>query len=239
MSGVKQVYVIHVKGAKDRKAHIDNLLIKYPYFNTSFTEYGNIAVLSTDILDKYFKDTMHQPSAFVSCAYKHILSLEKLLLSNEKWVLILEDDINFYSNFDRDFKLIVQELETRKISNAVISLEDSLPKYIPRSKRKKNQFLYSANQPRLTGANLIDQAAAKNMLEYIAQHKCHLPWDWFFKHCIENNLIDCYWSQPAIACQGSLNGSLPSLIDKKKTGNFRILDFWAQRTIKKLRAFFS
>jgi len=239
MVKIHQAHIIHVKGAHARKEHLDNLLSKYPYLKPSFTEFGNINDLSPDILDQFFTGFMYQPSAFVSCAYKHILSLEKLVTSNENWALILEDDISFYKNFDVVFHKIEKEIATKEIANTIISLEDSLPKYIPRSKRIKGEVLYPAQRPRLAGAYLIDKHAAKSILDYIALNKCHQTWDWFCQHCIENKIIQCYWSQPAIACQGSLSGSLPSLIDNKKTGTFRSLNFLMQRNIKKLKAWFS
>ena len=50
-----------------------------------------------------------------------------------------------------------------------------------------------------------------------------VPIDWFHNECVENDVLDMYWSQPTITVQGSLDGSLPSLIDQKKQGNFEAL----------------
>ena len=61
-----------------------------------------------------------------------------------------------------------------------------------------------------------------------------MPIDWFHNECVENDVLDMYWSQPTITVQGSLDGSFPSLIDQKKTGQFRSLAFKIHRFYKRL-----
>jgi GR25 family glycosyltransferase involved in LPS biosynthesis len=230
-------YIIHVKGNQKRKAYMLQLIKEYSFINWHFIENGNISDLNTDILDTYFKGKMHNHAAFTSCAYKHLLALAK---SNQSgWSLIVEDDITFYDGFQSKIVGILKEAETKYISNAIISLEDSIPKYIPKSERMPDQMLYPQNSMRLAGAYLIDAKAAQNALNYIYTHKSELTADWFYTSLIEKKVISCYWSQPPVACQKSLTGAMPSLIDNKKSGVLRQLNFGVQKWIKKLRSNFN
>jgi len=227
-------YIIHVKGSNERKVYMDQIISAHANLTWKYITNGNIEDLNSTILDAHFKGKMHNSTAFTSCAYKHILAMQEG--SKHEWFLVVEDDIEFYGHFDEHLKLIIREIKTRDLSNSIISLEDSIPKYIPKSKRKPNQILYSKDEMRLAGAYLMDSLAAQSILQYIHEHKSELTADWLYTHLIKSKVINGFWSQPAIACQKSIDGGLPSLIDNKSTGFFRQINFGIQKWIKKLRA---
>lgn len=227
-------FIIHVKGNQKRKDYMLQLIKNYPFINWNFIEQGNISDLTEDILDSYFKGKMHALSPFTSCAYKHVLGLQKITQDN--WCLIVEDDIAFYEGFERHLKQILDELKNRNITNSIVSLEDSIPKYIPKSERKSNQLLYPQASMRLAGAYLIDSEGALNTLTYLDTHKSDLTADWLYTSLVKKNILKCYWSQPPLACQKSLSGALPSLIDNKKSGVMRQINFGIQKWIKKIRS---
>lgn len=228
-------YIIHVQGNKERKLHMEKLLAKFPILEPNYINQGNISDLEDEVLHTYFKGEMAQKQAVTSCAYKHLLALQSIA-NLDGWGMVLEDDIKFYSNFNDEFGKVLNEIKIRNIGNAIISLEDSLPRYIPKNELIKGTLLYSRKEMRLAGAYLIDHLAAKNILSYVSEHKIHLTADWFYSFLIQENVLSCYWSQPAIACQKSISGSLPSLIDRKKQGVFRQLSFFLQRQLKKIRS---
>ncbi len=152
-------------------------------------------------------------------------------------VLILEDDIKFYSNYSKIYD-VINEIERRDLKNFIISLEDSALKYIPKSKRIKGNMLYHAKETRMSGAYLIDKIAAKNILNFVKVNKIHLPIDWYLNFCIEKNVVNMFWSEPTLCIQTSLSGEMQSLIDKKKTGIIRGLNIKLQRLYKHILYFF-
>ncbi len=133
-----RTYIIHVSDAYDREKHILKE-VENKNLNFAFINQGDKSDLSTAVLDTYFAGKMATVSAATSCAYKHILSYEKMLANHEDLALILEDDICFYANFS-EINKILDEIKRRKLSNFIISLEDSILRYVPRSERKKENL---------------------------------------------------------------------------------------------------
>ena len=227
-----RTYVIHVSDAYDRKNHMQKQL-KNKGLEINFITEGDIKELNASHINEYFIENMASLSSATSCAYKHIMAYKKISEGKDNLALVLEDDILFYANY---FIIdeIIDELKERKIKNFMLSLEDSNLKYVPRSERVKGVMVYPRKKGRMTGAYLIDKEGARNILEYIKKEKTNLPLDWFHNLCIDNEVINMFWSHPAIAVQGSLDGSIKTLIDSKKYGILRIWSFRLQRLYKKL-----
>lgn len=230
-----KTYIIHVSDAFEREKHIKRELNRTE-LEVEFVNEGDKTDLSEEIIGNYFSGEMADitNASRISCAYKHILSYEKIANANLKYALILEDDILFYRNFNKQLNRIEKEIEKLKLTNFFISLEDSNLKYVKGSERVKNKILYPKPKGRLAGAYLIDIEASKNILAYIKTNTCSLPIDWFHNLCAENKIMQIFWTHPTIATQGSLTGVLKTLIDNKKSGLFRILSYKIQKVYKKL-----
>lgn len=191
--------------------------------------------ISDHIIKENFGGELEFLSPALSCAYKHLLVYYQLQDDAENDIyLVLEDDIVLYSNFCQKLNIIIEEIKSRNLSNFIISIEDSMLRYVKRSNRKKEIVLYPEKHGRLAGAYLMDKKAANNLLEEMNRNKCCRPIDWFHNHCSEIGLINIYWSHPTIAIQGSLNGMFPSTIDNKKFGISRIFKFQLTRAYKKI-----
>lgn len=233
-----KVYIIHVKGNTSRKKYIENQLDKI-FYNYEFILKGNIEDLDKYVLNRYFTGQMKKEIAVTSCATKHLVSYERLINSKAKYALILEDDIKLFKNFNSIFEKSIKVIKDNNLSNILISYEDSNLKYVKRSEKEKGKLLYKKQKGRLAGAYLIDKSAAKNMINYIINEKYDKPIDWFHNHCAKKNLINIYWSSPAIARQASLTGDLPSLLTDKRTNSLkRKIDFNLQKIYKKILYFF-
>lgn len=226
-------FIIHVRTAIERERHMLQQ-ISGKNLSIQFILDGDRDQLNAKILDKYFSGEMRQISNGTSCAFKHILSYENMLEKNIEQALILEDDIELDVHFEDFLGKIYDEIDRNNISNYLISLEDSNLKYVKGSERKPDQFLYPKKMGRMAGAYLIDLKAARNMLHEIDQNKCTLPIDWFHNLCSKKNILNIWWAHPAIACQGSLSGSIKSLIDDKPANFIKRLSFKIQRVYKKL-----
>ena len=228
-----KTYIIHVSDATDREKQIKDQL-KGKKLDPIFVCEGDIKDISQEVLDSFFKGRMYKVNAQVSCAYKHILSYQKIAESGNEISLILEDDISFYSDFENNIEKLLSEIKRRELDNFVLSIEDSTLNYIARSKREKGVLIYPEKYGRTNGAYLIDKKGAQSILDYAKENKIDRPIDFYHNLCIEKGSINMYWSQPAFCRQGSLDGSTKSLIDNKRLGLLRVLSFKAQRVYKKL-----
>jgi glycosyl transferase, family 25 len=228
-----KTYIIHVSDAIQRERHINSQLIGKK-LNVEFVSEGDIKDLSEPVIANYFKEQMSTANSIVSCAYKHIISYRKLLESNDDIALILEDDIYFYSNFDHIFEKLLKEIGQRQLDNFLLSIEDTTLTYIANSKRRNGILIYAETMGRTAGAYLVDRKAATRMLDEVKKNKMGLPIDWFHNLCIEQGIVNMYWSQPAISCQKSHDGSLGSIIGNKKSSILRVISFNVQKAYKKL-----
>ncbi len=226
-------YIIHVSTATDREIHMLDLLKANSCLKSDWITEGDISSFNEEILNKYFSKN-DMMNAQVSCALKHFLALEKFVQSEEKYAIILEDDIFVNKDFCEKIDLFVKEIDRRALHPSVISLEDSNMKFVDASVRKKGVYLYKKDKVRFTGALLIDQLAAKNILNYVKTNKCNQPIDWFYDSLDKKEIIKIYWSHPTIATQGSINGNVSTLIGNKRSGAFRFLSRRLQKLYKKI-----
>jgi len=226
-----KVFVIHVRGAIKREEHIKQELAKFN-IDFEFILDGNKEDISTNQLNTYFSGDMYEVSAKTSCAIKHILAYEKIVEHDLDKALIFEDDILLRANFNEVLNTILEEIEREKLTNYFISLENSNHAYVNKSEIIQGKTLYKKVMGRCAGAYIVDYACAHSMLEEIRNHKCDQAIDWFHNTLSEKQKINMYWSHPFIAEQGSHNGTIPSLIDNKKTGLFRKMVYFFQREIK-------
>lgn len=227
-----QTYVIHVGSEIERRKLVEKEL-EGKAFHVNFVLDGDISTLNQSRLNNFFSEEMKGPKATTSCAFKHILAYQDIVKNKHSLALIIEDDIRFYSNFQL-LDQILDEIQERELTNIIISLEDSRLTYIPKSKRERKRLLYLEDSGRMTGAYLIDCSGANHILDYLDAKKMSVPIDWFHNECIQENIIKMFWSQPPIAVQGSLEGSVKSLIGKVRFGSLKILFFRIQRLYKRI-----
>ncbi|UCH82237.1 MAG: glycosyltransferase family 25 protein [Nitrospiraceae bacterium] len=228
-----KAYIIHVSDAYERERYIRSQIAD-KNLDCSFILYGDKKDLSEEVLEKYFAGEMKTVVADTSCAFKHILSYEEIIKQGNDIALILEDDISFYLNFNDTFDKVIKDIKQQGLRNFIVSLEDSYLKYVKGSERKKGTYVYPKSYGRTAGAYLIDLQGAKSIIDQISKNKCHLPIGWFHNHCSKNKVLNIYWSHPVMAIQGSLDGTIRSLIDNKKFGVKRVLSFKLQRLYKRL-----
>ena len=228
-----KTYIIHVSDDYERERHMNSQL-EDKNLDVTFIIDGDKKDLSEKVLSTYFTGNRKNASNSTSCVYKHILAYEQIVKDKAEVALVLEDDIIFYKNFSDILGKITAEIKKDNLEGFIISLEDSLLRYINRSARIKNKFIYAKEKGRFAGAYLIDLKAANNMLELIKEEKCHIPMDWYHNYCQQKNLVNIFWSQPTIAVQKSMTGSMSTLIDDKTSGVFRVISFYMQRVYKRL-----
>ena len=208
--------VLHVKvGYEQRESHIRRMM-KAHQLSYRFILGGDIPDLTAETLRRYFTgERMASASAPASCAMKHFLAYEYILAHHLKGALILEDDAVLYKPFDRVFRACLKEIEMRGLKNALVSFEDSSLHLVPRSERKKGQYLYKHDRDRFTGAYYCTYDAAERIMQYVEAHRCHLPIDRFHTALIRRAGLNYYWCHPCIATQGTHSGRFCSSISTK------------------------
>lgn len=230
-----KTYIINVSTNEVRRQHMRRVLESQPCLdNYTFIQKGDINDITKEIHNQYFSGELSMIGPAVSCAYKHILAYKTIVEEKRPLSLILEDDITFDRSLDNFVDLILAEISSRKLSNFIVSLEDSNLKYVKGSERRAGQKLYIKQRGRMAGAYMIDLEGAESILNEIFINTCHLPIDWFHNHCSEKSILNIYWSHPSVATQGSLDGRIPSMIDNKQSGTVKIWKFKLSKGYKKL-----
>lgn len=200
--------------------------------HAEFINYGDKKDITNETMAKLFGGELDPIINATSCAFKHILAYEKIVKNNIDVALILEDDIYLSKDFDSTLTSVLNEINENQYSNFIVSLEDSNLQFVKRSELVKNKFLYKKLHGRLTGAYLIDKLGAYNCLEEIKRNKCNRPIDWFHNESSEKQIINIFWINNPIATQGSLMGTIKSLIDDKPYNFTRIISFKLQKIYK-------
>lgn len=215
-----EVLVIHAKNLKERVTNIEEQLKKLDGKHTLILD-GDVSELTDEVLDKYFVpgSVMHAAFGAASCSVKHMLAYKHVIDAHLEGALILEDDIVLHAGACAKLKQSISEYRNRFSGKPVmISYEDTSLRFVPRSQRRKGLMLYKApyGRCRYAGAYFVSQEAAKAMVDYVEQHKMHMPIDHFHTVLSNNGIIDYYYCEPAIATQGSFTGLFGSSVGQRK-----------------------
>lgn len=229
------VYVVHVRQNNEMRrnyilSHLKSFGIKAPILMTE----GDISDLTEDVLANYFKGDFKKPSPESSCTVKHLRIAEEIADSTEDFAIVFEDDISLSKNYNELMTKCLEEILSRPDihqSPYFVSFENS-NKFVSRSEQVKGKMLYLKNDSRFAGAYILSKKAAKAIVNYTADNKCHVVSDWYHKFLAQEGIITIYWTHPTFAEQGSHNGNIKSLIDNKKTGWFRSIVWKVQSFIK-------
>ena len=227
------IFVIHVRGNKERENHITNELHKnaIPF---SFILEGNPEDITIGILEKYFTGFMKAIKPVTSCALKHFIAYERIIANNYPFSLILEDDIVLAENFTAILEKSLKEIRNKSLKNILVSFEHSDLKYVKASQIQRGQYLYQEKQGRCTGAYLVDLSAAKAIIEHIYYFKCGSPIDWLHNNLAKDEIIYIFWCHPTIAEQKSHNGTMQSLINVKKRNFVKKLTYHFNKFYKQI-----
>ncbi|MFN4123859.1 MAG: glycosyltransferase family 25 protein [Flavobacteriales bacterium] len=231
------VFVIHTRANKGgRRDQIIAQLQKHQ-IDFQFMLDADIPELSDEVLKKWLSGNMlsQGANATTSCSIKHLLCMEQCMQQSWGGILVFEDDALLDDRFHDVFHKAmneVKEMAEGKDMAYLISFENSSFQFVPESKVEKGRVLYAAERSRCAAAYYISCEACRNIMDYVQKNGCHVPIDWFFNVMTEKELLQIYWTHPAVVEQGSHNGSMPSLLDDKQYGWFRSVNFAVQKFVK-------
>lgn len=230
-------YVIHVKkGYEDRKNLLSQQFAKHQ-ISPEWMLDADLGEIGTDILEKYIHPggELYPVRPITSCTLKHLLIIQQVVERNLETMLIFEDDVILDDDFTLIFNNIMKEYRAHKDwkeKPIFISLENSSHNYVPKSDREKDRYLYPAKKTRCAGAYVVNNVAAKCIIEHVLKHKCHLPIDWYYNYLIDQNIIEILWSHPTIVEQGSHNGKMASSVSKVRYGRWYKIQWAIKKFIK-------
>lgn len=200
---------------------MDCMLQAHPYPYEYIWE-GDADALSPAVLATYFTDREVEKGVrmtvprILSCSLKHFYAYEKIVSEGLSGALILEDDAILLKGFDEVFQQTMREYESGYASeNVIISYEDTRLRFVPRSQRRKGQYLYRGDRDRMAAAYFINRNAAQAILAEAKASKCHLPIDLYHRHLLNEGKLLYLWCQPAVASQGSHTGLFASTLSFK------------------------
>lgn len=209
-----KILVIHAKHLTARLAHMKRQLQDWPDSVTYMLE-ADKDELTDDIINHYFVPgcELYNKSGATSCAVKHLKACEYIVYHQLEGALVLEDDIVLHPQFKAHFEETVEEYRLHYADKPIlISYEDSSLQFIPRSQRRKGQWLYEAphGRVRFNGALFINQKAAQAIVEDVKTNKCDIAVDHYYMHLYGKGLVQFLWCEPCLATQGSFSGTFVS-----------------------------
>ena len=231
--GIEEIYIVHAKtGYEIHEQRIIEIFGKLNLDYELVTE-GDISCFTPELLQKYFCNQIESrlSPGVISCTLNHILAYKKIVENKNKYALVFENDPFFLGDFLKKIALVANEAKTLE-PGFIISLENSSFRFPSFRKIKKGKYLYEASFGRMAGAYMIDQKAAKDILENLKTEKCCQVVDWWHNSLIDQNIIKMYWAHPPFVEQGSHNGRMSSTISSKNKGYARRLRWDIQKFYK-------
>lgn len=232
-----KIFIVHTKAdIGNRRASIEKQMSNHQ-LQYEFMFDADKADLDEKSLNKWLGGKIRTTgaSADASCVIKHLLCIEQTAKSNLDGALIFEDDALLADNFNTIFHQSLSEIKTvfaAEKTPFLISYENSSFQFVSQSQTVKGQCLYKAPASRCAAAYYISKQACEMIMSEIEQKKCETPVDWYFNTLADLGLLAIYWTHPPVVEQGSHNGSMQSLLDDKKFGAFRRMNFAVQKFIK-------
>jgi GR25 family glycosyltransferase involved in LPS biosynthesis len=228
--GIDHIYVVHApKGYEQHEKRLHNILECQYGFDFEFLDKD-----SEELIPSYFVENIRQVinRGAMMCSLNHIMFYETMICRGDKLALILEDDPYFSKHFMKHLRQIVAESQILQ-PGFFISLENSTLKFPHRKIIKKGKYLYDASCGRCAGAYLIDNTAAKNIIDRLKQYKCDKVIDHWHNDLIRENVFKMYWAHPTCVEQGSISGRISADNSTQHAGIIRRISWIAQKNYKK------
>jgi GR25 family glycosyltransferase involved in LPS biosynthesis len=227
-----KIYIVHYTKLKDRYDSLVPFLenCKIPYeFITDFDQ----EVLDEKILNNFYNPDkqkfenkikhlwdsnihkfryLNKPE--ISCTIKHLVAIKKLSQECKNFGLILEDDVLFYDNFNKNYKTYIEKTPEDWDS---IFLGDGCGvnfqnDSILRSKKiNDNLFLMPPPATNCAEAYLMKPDIAGKI--YDSSVPFQLVSDWELAYQFFKLDAKVYWWYPSLVTQGSRNGKYSSTLD--------------------------
>jgi len=184
-------------------------------------------------LKEQFDESISSNPKLASCCHKHLLAAKYAIEKGDQVILVLENDVFFEENWEKELALAMKNLQDMKASGYLLSLEDTTLRYVPRSQRRDGVVVYPNSITRMAGAYVLDLQACKNIVKYNSENKVRLGPDWNLNYVHDAGLLNIYWMEPSIVEQGSHNGKMQTAFFTKGGTGFKGRWRWLSRKFYK------
>jgi glycosyl transferase family 25 len=232
--GIDGIYVVHaINGYELHEKRLIEILKEQYGLDFEFVTEGDTSLWPNELISSYFSIDIQKKLSpgVLSCTLNHILSYERMVKNNDKYAIIFENDPFFIGNFPEKIKRLINEANNLE-EGFLISIENTTLEFPPWRETKKGKYLYEANRGRCAGAYIIDQLAARKILNDLKSTKCDTVIDWWLNSLVNRSVVKMYWAHPALTEQGSHNGKMSSTISTKSKGRIRRFKWLAQKYYK-------
>lgn len=228
----EKIYIVHYTKLKDRYDHIMPFLEKCNIPYEFIRDYDQEELIDENIKDFYLADNelfthkiqysysflnskfriLNKPE--ISCTIKHLIAIKKLSEECKNFGLILEDDVVFYENFNKNYKKCI---DLTPSDWDAIFLGDGCGEHFQALKlsqsKKINDSCYLINHPATNCAEayMLKSNVAKNI--YKSAIPFQLVSDWEIAYNLHKIDAKIYWWYPSLVTQGSRNGKYKSTLD--------------------------
>jgi glycosyl transferase, family 25 len=218
------VYLINVRSFTERLAHAGAQLARFG-LNAEPVHEWDAADITTEVDRRYFNPGNLTPGQ-KSCCMKHVAALQRIVEREERYALVLEDDIVLADAFAEGVKAALAEAP-KNPQPQVIFIGCGGNFYTPRSQRKPGQRLYLANRGRFADSYIISHETARLRLDWIERNRISKPIDNQFEDIDRAAGITMLWLEDPVVEQGSKLGLFTTTLESAKPD-------WLQRLLFKL-----
>jgi GR25 family glycosyltransferase involved in LPS biosynthesis len=212
-----KIFITHYTKLVERKKHIlqqfENQKITDYYFieNLNAEELTNEQINIFDIHNPVMGNQIYRKN-LISLFLKHIYIYNLIIKNNEDYVLIFEDDIILDNNFMEKLNNYIEDLP--KDFDALF-IGNGCNLHIPNNKIKDGKHIYEECSTRCCDSYLISKKCAIKIIDFynyfiINNIKIDKPIDHWLNLAFKKTNCNIYWSEPAIASQGSENNIFKS-----------------------------
>ena len=196
MINIEKLFIIHFEALKDRKKYLDSHIDAYGFVNEYILSNAQIdqEIYELNQYYKYIPEIYNRKlsKGEICVGTQHINTYIKMINSNTKYALIIEDDAIFEDNFLENLQKITNELPTDF----------------------DMCFISKCCNLHINNSKLINKSSLSRCVSgYIVNNKCipyildtlpfQYPIDWHLNVINNNNELNFYWSEPCIIKQGS------------------------------------
>jgi GR25 family glycosyltransferase involved in LPS biosynthesis len=222
------IYIIHYKKLKERKNYLikelNNLNFDYcfidDYDRDNMPDYilshydGNnkLWVERTKNIYSYKPEFRKLKESEICNAVSHLKSIEHISNSDDDYGLVIEDDIIFNDNFKEKYDEIIKSIPYN-FDIIFIGSSFDMIKLTKRSNFKvtttiKNIYNINPGRARTVDSYIIKKDFAKKIYNNIKTFV--LPFDFELNYWLGKLEANCYWVDPGLTKQGSMNGTYKS-----------------------------
>jgi len=224
---LERIYLINVRSFTERLAHASAQLARFG-LSAELVHEWDVEDITASIESRYFNPGDLSPGQ-KSCCMKHVTALQRIVARDERYALVLEDDIVLLDGFVEGLAAAMSEAASHPQPH-VIFIGCGGNFYTPRSLRKQGQKLYPSNRGRFADSYIIGHDAARLRLEWIERHRISKPIDNQFEVIDRETGILMLWLEDPVVEQGSKIGLFTTALEPARPN-------WLQRVLFKLERF--